>query len=73
MWTEPTRTEPSSSLALVLLEKLFASEGNDGFTEKGGAVVGMQRRPGPDNPQWKIPRSEWPLVLRRIGQRETYR
>ena len=27
-----------------------------------------QRRPGPDNPQWKIPRAEWPNVLRRVEQ-----
>ncbi|GHO54434.1 hypothetical protein [Ktedonobacter robiniae] len=25
-----------------------------------------QRRPGPDTPQWKIPVSEWPNVVRRI-------
>jgi hypothetical protein len=27
-----------------------------------------QRRPGPDNPQWKIPSSEWPTVLRRVEE-----
>ena len=55
------------------LEKLFASDGNDDLTEKGRAVVGMQRRPGPDTPQWKIPRAEWPVVLRCVDQGETYR
>ena len=32
-----------------------------------------QRRPGPENPQWKIPPSEWPTVLRRIDQGEPLR
>jgi len=32
-----------------------------------------QRRPGPDNPQWKIPPSEWATVLRRIDQGEPLR
>lgn len=32
-----------------------------------------QRCPGPDNPQWKIPPSEWPTVLRRIDQGEPLR
>ena len=33
----------------------------------------VQRHLGPDNPQWKIPRSEWPVVLRRIEQGESLR
>jgi hypothetical protein len=32
-----------------------------------------QRRPGPDNPQWKIAPSEWAIVLRRIDQGEPLR
>ena len=32
-----------------------------------------QRRPGPDDPHWKIPVTEWPLVLERIDQSETLR
>lgn len=32
-----------------------------------------QRHSGPDNPQWKIPRSEWSVVVRRVEQGETYR
>jgi hypothetical protein len=57
----------------VPLEKLFVSSGNDGPYEKGRAMAGMQRRPGPDNPQWKIPRAEWPVVLCCVDQGETYR
>jgi hypothetical protein len=52
---------------------LFPSDEDDGPAENGRAASGIQRRPGPDNPQWKIPRSEWPTVLRRVGQGETYR
>jgi hypothetical protein len=33
----------------------------------------VQRRPGPDNPQWKIPRFEWSDVLCRVDHGETYR
>lgn len=50
------------------LEKLFVFDGNDGPPEKGIFALGIQRRPRPDNPQWKIPHSEWPEVLRRVGQ-----
>ena len=32
-----------------------------------------QLHPGPAQAQWKIPRSDWPEVLRRVGQGETYR
>src|SRR6266480_3169979 len=32
-----------------------------------------QRRARPDNQQWKIPPSEWPLVLARIDQGESLR
>ena len=33
----------------------------------------VQRHSGPDNPQWKIPRSEWPIVLRHVEQGESLR
>jgi hypothetical protein len=33
----------------------------------------VQRRTDPDNSRWKIPRSEWQEVLRRVEQGETYR
>ncbi len=36
-------------------------------------ITEVQRRPGPANPQWKIPHSEWPSVLRRVEQGETLR
>ena len=36
-------------------------------------VAEIQRHSGPDNPQWKIPRSEWPSVLQRVEQGEMYR
>jgi hypothetical protein len=36
-------------------------------------IAEVQRRPGPSTPQWKIPRSEWPVVLQRVDQGETYR
>jgi LysM repeat protein len=32
-----------------------------------------QRRPGPDNPQWKIPPCERPTVVYRIDQGESLR
>ena len=32
-----------------------------------------QRRPGPDNPQWKMPRSDWPTILQLIDQGESLR
>ncbi len=36
-------------------------------------VPEVQRHFGPDNPQWKIPRSEWLLVLQRVEQGESLR
>ncbi|HEY3992816.1 MAG TPA: helix-turn-helix domain-containing protein [Ktedonobacteraceae bacterium] len=32
-----------------------------------------QRRPGPANPNYAIPRDQWPDVLRRVDQGESYR
>ncbi len=49
----------------------MVSDGKNIPPEKGRAMVGMQRRPGPETPQWKIPRSEWPTVLWLVGQGET--
>jgi Sigma-70, region 4 len=57
----------------VPLDKRLVSNGDDVLTENGISNSGAQRHPGPDNPQWKIPRSEWSAVLRRVGQGETYR
>ena len=64
----PWASNLRSPLALMPLEKLFVFDGNDGPPEKGIFALGIQRRPRPDNPQWKIPHSEWPEVLRRVGQ-----
>ena len=55
------------------LDLLIVSNGDGVLTENGIAISGPQRRPGPDNPQWKIPHAEWPVILRRVGQGETYR
>ena len=40
---------------------------------KSALASQSQRRPGPANPQWKIPRSEWLVVLHCVDQGETYR
>jgi len=58
----------------VPLDKLILSDGDASSAKNGIAPpLGKQRRPGPDHPQWKIPRAQWPAVLRRVGQGETYR
>lgn len=31
-------------------------------------ISSYQHRPGPDQPQWKIPVSEWPNVVRRVAE-----
>jgi hypothetical protein len=36
-------------------------------------IVSLQRRPGPDHPQWKIAPAEWQTVLRRVEQGEPLR
>lgn len=61
-----------SPLAFVPLDLLISSD-VDVFANKQVPVSDTQRRPGPDNPQWKIPYTEWSEVLRRVGQGETYR
>src|ERR1019366_3510494 len=69
-------TNHRSYLALIPLEKLFPGR-NDILVYKHPTFYLadqpdlpplLQRRPGPDNPQWKIPSSEWPTVLRRVEQ-----
>jgi DNA invertase Pin-like site-specific DNA recombinase len=32
-----------------------------------------QRRPGPIKPRYGVPRSEWPIILRRVEQGESLR
>ena len=65
-----------SHLALIPLEKLFPGRSNIlvyrhptfQLTDQSDLSSLPQRRPGPDNPQWKIPPSEWPIVLRCVEQ-----
>jgi hypothetical protein len=69
-------TSHRSYLALIPLEKLFPGR-NDilvyrhptiYITDQSDSLPLPQRRPGPDNPQWKIPSSEWPAVLHRVEE-----
>ncbi len=69
-------TSHRSHLALIPLEKLFPGR-NDilvyrhptyQLTDQPDLHLLPQRRPGPDNPQWKIPPAEWSTVLRRVEQ-----
>lgn len=71
----PIRRAPNlqSPLALVPLDKLFPSDEDEISAEKGRAPLEKQRHPGPDHPQWKILRNEWPAILRQVVQEETYR
>ena len=64
-----------SPLALVPLEVLLSPDVQGSSVDVGMSALASQpqRRPGPANPQWKIPRSAWPEVLRRVDQGETYR
>jgi DNA invertase Pin-like site-specific DNA recombinase len=77
-WCERNRraTNHRSHLALIPLEKLFPDR-TDILVYRHPTYELLdspepsplpQRRPGPDNPQWKIPPSEWPTVLRRVEQ-----
>ena len=67
-----------SHLSLVPLEKLFP--GRNDLLVYGHPNIDLpdtsslpQRRPGPDDPHWKIPATEWPIVLHRIDQGEPLR
>src|SRR5450631_3142201 len=69
-------TNHRSYLALIPLEKLFPGR-NDiivyryptfYLSDQSDAPSLLQRRPGPDNPQWKISPGEWPTALRRAEQ-----
>jgi hypothetical protein len=77
-WCDRNRraTSHRSYLALIPLEKLFPGR-NDilvyrhptyCLADQPDFPFLPQRRPGPDNPQWKIPQSEWSTVLRRVEQ-----
>jgi hypothetical protein len=71
--------------ALIPLDKLFTScddllvytpkpsadyAQSEQALENPTIVSLLQRRPGPDVPQWKIPLSEWPNVVRRIVENQ---
>src|SRR5437588_11272292 len=67
-----------SHLSLIPLEKLFPGR-NDILVYRHPNIdlpdtsSLPQRRPGPDDPHWKIPATEWPIVLHRIDQGEPLR
>src|SRR6266487_2403780 len=64
--------------SLFLIEKLFPDR-NDILVYKYPTIDQpdvssyVQRRPGPDDPHWKIPVTEWATVLHRIDQGEPLR
>ena len=67
-----------SPLSFVPLEKLFPGRNdllvyrhpNSNLPDTSSLP---QRRPGPDDPHWKIPATEWQIVLHRIDQGEPLR
>ncbi len=69
-------TSPRSYLYLVPLEKLFPGRSDIlvykhptyHLMDPPDVLTLPQRRPGPENPHWKIPPSEWPTVLFRVEQ-----
>ena len=67
-----------SHLFLVPLEKLFPGR-NDLLvyrhpnTDLPDTSSLPQRQPGPNDPHWKIPATEWHIVLHRIDQGEPLR
>src|SRR5262249_379753 len=66
-------TSHRSHLYLIPLEKLFPGR-TDIIVYKHSTYPlyetepSVQRHPGPDDPHWKIPLSEWSTVLRRVEQ-----
>ena len=65
------------ALVLIPLEKLFFVRDDMPVYKRPPYQteprILPQRRARPDNQQWKIPPSEWPLVLARIDQGESLR
>ena len=64
-------TSHRSHLWLIPLEKLFPGRTDIlvySFSSYQSESV-SQRRPGRDDPHWKIPVSEWPTVLQRVEQK----
>lgn len=62
-----------SPLALVPVEVLLLPDTDDNQVDISIIAPDSQRRPGPAQVQWKIPRSVWPEVLHRVDEGETYR
>src|SRR6266852_5523549 len=71
LFLERNRQAPNlrSPLALVPVDVLLLPDTDNIPVD----ISTAQRRPGPDTPQWKIPHSEWLVVLQRVEQGETYR
>ncbi len=74
-WCDRNRRAPNlrSPLAFVPQNVLIPAEIDGIPVYLREHVVEVQRHFGPDKPQWKIPRSEWPSVLRRVEQGESLR
>jgi uncharacterized protein (DUF433 family) len=60
-----------SRIGRIPLEKLCLAGEPFIPPESFQKVVPLQSQPGPINPKWKIPPSEWPFILDRIGQGES--
>jgi hypothetical protein len=79
-WQQRNRraTSHRSHLSLVPLEKLFPGR-NDLLIYRHPNVDQLdisslpQRRPGLDDPHWKIPATEWPIVLHRVDEGDPLR
>jgi hypothetical protein len=75
---EPKASIHRSHLSLIPLAKLFPGR-NDILVYNHPTVDLLdvssypQRRPGQDDPHWKIPVSQWPSVLARIDKGEPLR
>ena len=73
-------TSPLSSrrspIGAIPLEKLVP-DGEMSFTftppERFEPVIPPQSQTGPVNPRWKLPPSEWPLIVERVDQGESLR
>ena len=62
-----------SPLALVPLNVLLSSDIDDNQEGINREVRTSQRRPGSADIQWKIPRSERPVILQLVDQGESLR
>jgi hypothetical protein len=75
LWQERNRRVPGlrSPLALVPESVLIPAEIDGVVVYMHPPAPGEQRRPGPENPSWKIPHSCWSDVLQRVARGETLR